>query len=551
MEIGMSTIVVSVVIALVLAMAWRALNWVWLTPKKVERILRKQHLSGNPYRLLIGDTFQIIRMVTEAQSNPMDFSHDISSRVEPFLHQTINKHGKNPFAWLGNIPMVVVSEAEVAKEVLSRMSDFPKLYFRSLALIAPGLVSYDGQKWAKHRKLINPAFHLDKLKLMVPAFQTSCSDMISIWEELVPQTGSVELDVWPHFTTLTADAISKAAFGSSFEDGRKTFELIQEQIELFNKKALEWVFPALRQVCCNAAAQTLQLSTQFLPTRENRRFEKAQKDIQTIIENVIEKRRKALEAGEAPKNDLLGLLIKYSDETPHNDLGITTRELIDECKLFYFAGQETTSVLLTFTMILLSKYTDWQEQAREEVFKTFGQNPPDFDKLNHLKTVTMILYEVLRLYPPLPTIVRMAKHDTRVGSLTIPAGTLMFIPLILAHHDPQHWGEDATEFKPERFSEGISKASKEGVAFLPFGWGPRVCVGQNFALVEAKMVLAMILQRFSFELSPSYAHAPTLSVTLRPQFGAQLLSNLKKEKLKTLKLIASEFSLEQQQKQTY
>ncbi|KAL8129082.1 hypothetical protein V2J09_018237 [Rumex salicifolius] len=507
-----ATLVLSVVIALVMAMAWRALNWIWLTPKKVERILRKQHLSGNPYRLLIGDAMEMFHMQTQARSKPMDFSHDISSHVEPFLHHTINKHGKNPFGWLGTIPMVVVSEAELAKEVLSRRIEFPKLYFRSAVLIAPGVASYEGQKWAKHRKLVNPAFHLEKLKLMVPAFQTCCIELISKWEKLVPQTGSVELDVWPHFTSLTADVISRAAFGGSFEDGRKAFELIQEQIELFNKKMIELLFPFLR----------------YLPTRTNRRFEKAQKGIQSIMKNVIDNRRKALEAGEAPKNDLLGLLIKYSDETQQNEdnkqnLGITTEELIGECKVFYFAGQETTSTLLTFTMILLSKHTDWQAQARDEVLKTFGQNPPDFEKLTHLKTVTMILYEVLRLYPPLPTTARIAKNDTRVGSLFLPAGTLVYMPLIFTHHNPQQWGEDATEFKPERFCEGISKASREGVAFLPFGWGPRVCVGQNFALIEAKMVLAMILQRFSFEVSPSYAHAPVPCITLQPQFGAQIL----------------------------
>lgn len=135
----------------------------------------------------------------------------------------------------------------------------------------------------------------------------------------------------------------------------------------------------------------------------------------------------------------------------------------------------------------------------------------------------MVLLEVLRLYPPASVINRSVPKDAKLGNINLPHGTILTVPVMLLHHDPELWGKDSHEFRPERFSEGVSSATKGRFSYIPFGGGPRVCIGQNFAMIEAKVALTMILQRFRFELSSSYMHAPFPIITLQPRHGAPLV----------------------------
>ena len=135
----------------------------------------------------------------------------------------------------------------------------------------------------------------------------------------------------------------------------------------------------------------------------------------------------------------------------------------------------------------------------------------------------MILNEALRLYPLAAFLLRIIHKETKLGNLIMPDGVEIALPTILVHHDYELWGENANQFNPKRFLEGISKATKGQVSFFPFGGGPRICVGQNFALIETKMALSLILQNFSFETSSSYAHAPCSIITVQPQFGTHVI----------------------------
>ncbi|KAK4368425.1 hypothetical protein RND71_012217 [Anisodus tanguticus] len=236
-----------------------------------------------------------------------------------------------------------------------------------------------------------------------------------------------------------------------------------------------------------------------------------------------------IRTGETRGDDLLGLLLQFNNENNSlnnvNNSQMTKEDIIEECKQFYLAGHETTSSLLTWTLIVLPIHQDWQEKARQEVLQVVRKKNPDAEEINHLKIVTMILNEVLSLYLPVIALYKRTYKECRIGDLYIPAGVDLTLPIVLINRDTELWGDDAEEFKTERFAEGISHACKvpTQMAFMPFEWGPRTCIGQNFSMIETKVALSMILKQFYFKLSPAYAHAPYTVLTLQPQHGAQIM----------------------------
>ncbi|XP_031395592.1 cytochrome P450 CYP749A22-like [Punica granatum] len=306
-----------------------------------------------------------------------------------------------------------------------------------------------------------------------------------------------EIEVFEEFTLLTSEVISRTAFGSSSVEGRNIFEMLKEMAVLTSRYAFKVRLPGISKIWKMA---------------DKIAGEKLEKGICNDIIRIIKKREEKIASGESDGfgNDFLGLPVQAFLEEDRSKK-ITVDELVVECKAFYVAGQETTNATLTWMVFFLAVHSEWQEEARKEM--------------------TMIINESLRLYTPGISLNRKVNRQVRVGKLIVPANMEFCVASLKVHHDPKIWGEDVHLFNPERFSVGVAKATDNNPAvFLLFGMGPRNCVGMNFATTEAKIALSMILQRYSFMLSPTYTHSPSELITIRPQYGLHvILHPLQKE----------------------
>ncbi|KAL1197964.1 Cytochrome [Cardamine amara subsp. amara] len=495
-------LVLSLIFSLVIV---KGMSLLWWRPRKIEEHFSKQGIRGPPYHFFIGNVKELVGMMLKASSHPMPFSHNILPRVLSFYHHWRKIYGATFLVWFGPTFRLTVADPDLIREIFSKSEFYEKNEAHPLVkqLEGDGLLSLKGEKWAHHRKIISPTFHMENLKLLVPVVLKSVTEMLDKWSEKISETGEVEVDVYECFQILTEDVISRTAFGSSYEDGRAIFRLQAQQMLL----------------CAEAFQKVFIPGYRFFPTRGNLKSWKLDKEIRKSLLRLIERRRKSAcddEDGKEPAaKDLLGLMIQAAN--------VTVQDIVEECKSFFFAGKQTTSNLLTWTTILLSMHPEWQAKARDEVLRVCGsRDVPTKDHVVKLKTLSMILNESLRLYPPIVATIRRAKSDVKLGGYKIPCGTELLIPIIAVHHDQAIWGNDVNEFNPARFADGVPRASKHPVGFIPFGLGVRTCIGQNLAILQAKLTLAVMIQRFTFHLAPTYQHAPTVLMLLYPQHGAPI-----------------------------
>ncbi|PRQ39034.1 putative cytochrome P450 [Rosa chinensis] len=377
--------------------------------------MASQGIKGPPYTLIHGNTKQVANMYKEAMSKPLDLSHAIVPVVLPHVHAWSSIHGKNFLQWQGTRAQLVVTEPELCKELeIFNNKDGAHPKPTSLVpkiLLGNGLPLLEGEKWAKSRKLANHAFHGESLKSMIPQMIASAETMLGRWKNHVGQ----EIEVFQEFRLLTAEVISRTAFGSSYLQGQHIFEMLMKLSPLLVNFDLKLKLPGIR------------------------REEKAMSGEEETF-----------------GSDFLGLQLKAYHDTNDNQR-ISIDDIVDECKSFYFAGQETVNTLLSWTVFLLALHNDWQEEARKEVLQLFGKQTPNPNDLSKLKTMSMIINESLRLYSPILYVTRSIERTVRLGKLIVPTGVELIIPFLAIHHDLQFWGQDAHLFKPDRFSEGVAK----------------------------------------------------------------------------------------------
>eukprot|EP00253_Pinus_taeda_P027601 PITA_27601 len=358
---------------------FRDLMW---RPYAFQKVYTAQGIRGRPYQTLSGSVPEYTQLLKEAHAQPMqNISHDIVPRVTPHYHKWCQIYGETFFYWYGTHPRLYISEPELIKEVLSNKFGHygrvtPKPF--ALALLGRGLPLLDGLIWVKHRRIVSPVFGIDKLKPMVKKMAACTSSMLKNWQEMMAQSDSngKEIDVHKEFRALTADIISHTAFGSSYNEGKEVFELQRELQEMVAKAEQSVFIPG----------------SQYIPTRKNRYVWKIDRRVKKILNSIIQSRLepRTTRGHVGYGSDLLGIMMTANKKElggTQKDLVMTIDEIMDECKTFFFAGHETTSNLLTWTVFLLSINPEWQETLRKEVISFCGTDIPDADMLSKMKSV--------------------------------------------------------------------------------------------------------------------------------------------------------------------
>ncbi|KAL5659506.1 hypothetical protein ACJX0J_032669, partial [Zea mays] len=278
--------------------------------------------------------------------------------------------------WNGATPNLCLADVNLVRQVLfDRTGLYPKNHINQYVtrLLGRGLLLTDGDEWKRHRKVVHPAFNMDKLKTMTATMSDCALSMISEWEAKLAKGGDAEVvELSSQFEELTADVISRTAFGSSYREGRQVFLAQRELQFLAFSTAFDVQIPALR----------------YLPTRNNLRTRELDRRVRGMLMDIIKARLAVAgkdTAGGGYGHDLLGLMLEAAEhggEAPT----LSMDEIVDECKTFFFAGYDTTSHLLTWACFLLSTHPEWQGRLREEVRQECGADEvPTGDALNRLR----------------------------------------------------------------------------------------------------------------------------------------------------------------------
>ncbi len=358
-------------------------------------------------------------------------------------------------------------------------------------ILGEGLVTSEGETWRKQRRLMQPAFHRERIQSFVQAITECTRDMLARWG------GETELDVHREMSRLTFRVVGRALLSRELEGEASA---IGEALTV----GLHWA---------NDYAEALVPIPPSIPTRKNRRLKEAMRTFDALIQRTIQERRR-----DGHKDDLLSMLLEARDEETGE--AMSDKQLRDELITMVSAGHETTANALAFALYLLSKNPEWMRAVREEASEVFGDRLPSFDDVKKLRVASMVIEEAMRLYPPVWTFERRALEADRVGGLEIPKDATVGISPYALHRSPKLW-DDPERFDPTRF-EPRAKETRHKYAYMPFGGGPRTCIGNVFALTEATIVLAMIVRRFAFELVPGYELALEAQVTLRPKNGVRM-----------------------------
>lgn len=384
----------------------------------------------------------------------------------------------------------------IAQVLQKRAANYDKNTRSSAAIRAisgDSLLTCNGAKWKLQRRMDQPAFHHHRIAGFAGTMTMEAGAMVNRWRE--NPTGSA-LDIASEMARLTYSIVGRTLF--SFNTGEDS-----ETVEKAMRVILPHVFARLGNIINPPG---------WLPTPANRRFTRSLADVDRVVYRIIEEHRRAQEAGD-PNEDLLAMLMDMRDG--ETDAGLTDTQLRNETITFLLAGHETTANALTWIFHLVSLHPEVEARLIEEIDTVLGGRTPVLEDVPKLIYTGAVIREAMRLYPPIWIIERRVIEDDVIGGYTVPAGSAVVISPYALHRHPAFW-ERPEEFDPTRFL-GAAPA-----AYIPFGAGPRFCIGNEFALLEAHLITAMILQSFRLCAVPGHPVEPQPDITLRPKHGLKM-----------------------------
>jgi cytochrome P450 len=415
----------------------------------------------------------------------------------PYLRELADRYGDIVGLRILGRPWFLVSHPDLIEEVFVKNArimardEYADILQRALGR---GLLTSDGDLWKRQRKLMSQAFTPKRIKSYADA-------MVAVTDRALRSfSDGSEINVHQEMSRLTMEVAADVLFGASVDE--RAVETVRSSMEVINE-------------FFSNSPEAVAKVRPWVPTPRNYRMNRAVKQIDGLIYEIIGNRR-----GKAPKDDLLGTLLAAQDEDGSR---MSDEQLRDEAITLFLAGHETTALALAHTIYLLSKHPIVERKLYAEIERVLGGRMPTADDVRNLPYTDQVLKESMRLYPPAWLTGREASEAFELAGYHIPRGAQIILSQWVVHRDPRFF-PNPEGFDPDRWEP--SRAQKlPRYAYFPFGGGPRVCIGNHFAMMEAALILALLVQRYRFELLPGERLDLKPSVTLR-QAGSGLRARL-------------------------
>ena len=399
--------------------------------------------------------------------------------------------------------VLIVSDPDIIQEILVEKAEAfgrDPTTRRSFAPVIgdTSLFLAEGADWRWQRRAVAPIFRHETLLSFVPIFATMAQRQVERWHSV---HRSVPIDAAAAMTRTTFEIIVEAMLGGSASlDAERYSRALTDNFDTIPWHII-YVMLSLPE---------------WMPYPHRRRAMQARDFLHRDIGRIVESRRSV----QSSQPDLLNLLLAARD----HETGRSMRddEVVANLLTFIIAGHETTAVALTWTLWLLAKDQATQQRVLEEVRSVAGNQTIDSTHVEGLSFCRQVIQEAMRLFPPAPGIARISKTAMEIGSIQIPAGTRIHIPVFALHRNIGLW-DNPDAFDPDRFAPDRAK-SRPRYSFLPFGAGPRICIGAGFAMIEAAIILATVVRTFCFQPVAGHRPKPVAKVTLRPASGMPLLN---------------------------